>query len=134
MHSDRNANGKHLQWNPPAIVSAPCGESSNIDISHVNLQWSPPEFLSAPGGPPSNVAISNVNPCGRTTFMGNIGDDDFGRVNDVVLNLEMPSSRKVVDDDFGNDLVLRMNLERVQTRVVEIEKRKMLDEEVLHCS
>ncbi|KAJ0979594.1 hypothetical protein J5N97_015068 [Dioscorea zingiberensis] len=62
------------------------------------LQWSPPEFVRAPGGPPSNVAISHVRLGGRAAFMGKVGDDDF-----------------------GNDLVLKMNLERVQTRAVKID-------------
>lgn len=62
------------------------------------LQWSPPEFVRAPGGPPSNVAISHVRLGGRAAFMGKVGDDDF-----------------------GNDLVYRMNLEKVQTRAVKID-------------
>ncbi|KAJ6837983.1 putative fructokinase-like 1, chloroplastic [Iris pallida] len=63
-----------------------------------NLQWSPPEFVRAPGGPPSNVAISHVRLGGRAAFMGKVGDDDL-----------------------GNDLVYRMNTERVQTRAVKID-------------
>lgn len=62
------------------------------------LQWNPPEFVRAPGGPPSNVAISHVRLGGRAAFMGKVGDDDF-----------------------GNDLVYRMNLEKVQTRAVKID-------------
>ncbi|CAD5185300.1 unnamed protein product [Musa acuminata subsp. malaccensis] len=62
------------------------------------LQWSPPEFVRAPGGPPSNVAISHARLGGRAAFMGKVGDDDF-----------------------GNDLVYRMNLEKVQTRAVKID-------------
>ncbi|KAJ0962029.1 hypothetical protein J5N97_029857 [Dioscorea zingiberensis] len=85
---------------PAAIVSAPNSPSSNVAISHVNPQWSPAEFASALGGSPSNVAISNVNPGGRTAFMGKIGDDDFGKVNDVVL--------------------MRMNLERFQTCAMDV--------------
>lgn len=62
-----------------------------------NLQWNPPEFVRAPGGPPSNVAIAHVRLGGRAAFMGKVGDDDF-----------------------GNDLVYKMNLEKVQTRGVRI--------------
>ncbi|RWW06484.1 hypothetical protein BHE74_00012254 [Ensete ventricosum] len=62
------------------------------------LQWSPPEFVRAPGGPPSDVAISHARLGGRAAFMGKVGDDDF-----------------------GNDLVYRMNLEKVQTRAVKID-------------
>ncbi|XP_026662991.2 fructokinase-like 1, chloroplastic [Phoenix dactylifera] len=62
------------------------------------LQWNPPEFVRAPGGPPSNVAISHVRLGGRAAFMGKVGDDDL-----------------------GNDLVYRMNLEKVQTRAVKID-------------
>ncbi|KAJ0962038.1 hypothetical protein J5N97_029866 [Dioscorea zingiberensis] len=78
-----------------------CSQQSVIKCrhSHVNPQWSPPEFASALGGSPSNVAISNVNPGGQTAFMGKIGDDDFGKVNDVVL---------------------RMNLERFQTCAMDV--------------
>lgn len=63
------------------------------------LQWSPPEFARAPGGSPSNVAVSHVRLGGRAAFMGKVGDDDL-----------------------GNDLVYRMNLEKVQTRAVKIDK------------
>ncbi|WOL02007.1 fructokinase-like 1, chloroplastic [Canna indica] len=62
------------------------------------LQWNPPEFVRAPGGPPSNVAISHTRLGGRAAFMGKVGDDDF-----------------------GDDLVYRMNLEKVQTRAVKID-------------
>lgn len=70
----------------------------DIYSSWKQLQWSPPEFVRAPGGPPSNVAISHVRLGGRAAFMGKVGDDDF-----------------------GNDLVYKMNLERVQTRAVKID-------------
>ncbi|KAL0904053.1 hypothetical protein M5K25_026126 [Dendrobium thyrsiflorum] len=62
------------------------------------LQWNPPEFVRAPGGSPSNVAISHVRLGGRAAFMGKVGDDDF-----------------------GNDLVYKMNMEKVQTRAVKID-------------
>ncbi|XP_020585751.1 fructokinase-like 1, chloroplastic [Phalaenopsis equestris] len=62
------------------------------------LQWNPPEFVRAPGGPPSNVAISHVRLGGRAAFMGKVGDDDF-----------------------GNDLVYKMNTEKVQTRAMKID-------------
>ncbi|MQL95833.1 hypothetical protein Taro_028502 [Colocasia esculenta] len=62
------------------------------------LQWNPPEFGRAPGGPPSNVAIAHVRLGGRAAFMGKVGDDDY-----------------------GNDLVYKMNLEKVQTRAVKID-------------
>ncbi|KAM0948350.1 putative fructokinase [Dioscorea sansibarensis] len=70
----------------------------DIYSSWKQLQWSPPEFVRAPGGPPSNVAVSHVRLGGRAAFMGKVGDDDF-----------------------GNDLVYKMNLERVQTRAVKID-------------
>lgn len=62
------------------------------------LQWRPPEFARAPGGPPSNVAIAHVRLGGRAAFMGKVGDDDY-----------------------GNDIVYKMNLEKVQTRAVKID-------------
>lgn len=62
------------------------------------LQWNPPEFVRAPGGSPSNVAISHVRLGGRAAVMGKVGDDDF-----------------------GNDLVYKMNMEKVQTRAVKID-------------
>ncbi|CAN6471471.1 unnamed protein product [Victoria cruziana] len=62
------------------------------------LQWSPPEFARAPGGPPSNVAIALVRLGGRAAFMGKVGNDEF-----------------------GNDLVYKMNSEKVQTRAVQID-------------
>ncbi|KAF3795525.1 Fructokinase-like 1 [Nymphaea thermarum] len=62
------------------------------------LQWSPPEFSRAPGGPPSNVAIAHVRLGGRAAFMGKVGNDEF-----------------------GNDLVYKMNTEKVQTRAVKID-------------
>lgn len=63
-----------------------------------NLQWAPPEFVRAPGGPPSDVAIAHARLGGRAAFMGKVGDDEF-----------------------GNDMVYRMNSERVQTRAVRID-------------
>ncbi|KAG0501233.1 hypothetical protein HPP92_001305 [Vanilla planifolia] len=62
------------------------------------LQWNPPEFVRAPGGPASNVAISHCRLGGRAAFMGKVGDDDL-----------------------GNDLVYKMNMEKVQTRAVKID-------------
>ncbi|KAG6500920.1 fructokinase-like 1, chloroplastic [Zingiber officinale] len=59
------------------------------------LQWDPPEFVRAPGGPPSNVAVSHARLGGRAAFMGKVGDDDF-----------------------GDDLIYRMNLEKVRTRAL----------------
>ncbi|KAJ0965097.1 hypothetical protein J5N97_026235 [Dioscorea zingiberensis] len=105
MHPDRYSNWK--QWGQPEFVSAPGGPPSTVAISHFNPQLSLPEFVSASGGPPSNVAISYVSPGGQAVFMEKVGDDDF-----------------------GNDLVLKMNMERVQTCTVEIEKRKMLEKKI----
>lgn len=62
------------------------------------LQWDPPEFVRAPGGPPSNVAISHVRLGGRAAFMGKVGKDKF-----------------------GDELVLKMNMEKVQTRAVKFD-------------
>ncbi|XP_020215805.1 fructokinase-like 1, chloroplastic [Cajanus cajan] len=59
------------------------------------LQWKPPEFARAPGGPPSNVAVAHVRLGGRAAFLGKVGEDEF-----------------------GEELVLKMNEERVQTRGV----------------
>ncbi|KAI4354626.1 hypothetical protein L6164_003475 [Bauhinia variegata] len=62
------------------------------------MQWKPPEFVRAPGGPPSNVAIAHTRLGGRAAFMGKVGDDDF-----------------------GDELVLMMNMEKVQTRAVKFD-------------
>ncbi|KAG6697540.1 hypothetical protein I3842_09G207000 [Carya illinoinensis] len=62
------------------------------------LQWDPPEFVRAPGGAPSNVAISHVRLGGRAAFMGKVGKDNF-----------------------GDELVLMMNMEKVQTRAVKFD-------------
>lgn len=62
------------------------------------LQWDPPEFVRAPGGPPSNVAISHVRLGGRAAFMGKVGKDKL-----------------------GDELVLAMNVEKVQTRAVKFD-------------
>ncbi|KAJ7961315.1 putative Fructokinase [Quillaja saponaria] len=62
------------------------------------LQWKPPEFVRAPGGPPSNVAISHARLGGRAAFMGKVGKDKF-----------------------GDELVLMMNMEKVQTRSVKFD-------------
>ncbi|KAK7286866.1 hypothetical protein RJT34_22186 [Clitoria ternatea] len=62
------------------------------------LQWKPPEFARAPGGPVSNVAVAHVRLGGRAALLGKVGDDDL-----------------------GDELVLAMNMERVQTRGVKFD-------------
>ncbi|XP_061336613.1 fructokinase-like 1, chloroplastic [Gastrolobium bilobum] len=62
------------------------------------LQWKPPEFARAPGGPPSNVAVAHVRLGGRAAFLGKVGEDEF-----------------------GEELVLKMNEEKVQTRGVKFD-------------
>ncbi|KAL2337870.1 hypothetical protein Fmac_012316 [Flemingia macrophylla] len=62
------------------------------------LQWKPPEFARAPGGPPSNVAVAHARLGGRAAFLGKVGEDAF-----------------------GEEVVLRMNEERVQTRGVKFD-------------
>lgn len=62
------------------------------------LQWDPPEFARAPGSSVSNVAIAHVRLGGRAAFMGKVGRDEF-----------------------GDELVLKMNMEMVQTRAVKFD-------------
>ncbi|GMH09786.1 hypothetical protein Nepgr_011627 [Nepenthes gracilis] len=64
------------------------------------LQWKPPEFVRAPGGSPMNVAISHVRLGGRAAFIGKVGKDEF-----------------------GEELVLMMNMEKVQTRAVKFDSK-----------
>ncbi|GFQ02965.1 fructokinase-like 1 chloroplastic [Phtheirospermum japonicum] len=83
----------------PTVRVAPEQMHPDIYSQWKMLQWNPPEFVRAPGGPPSNVAISHSRLGGRASFIGKVGNDEF-----------------------GEELVLMMNKEKVQTRGVKFDE------------
>lgn len=82
----------------PTVRVAPEQRHPDIYSQWKQLQWNPPEFARAPGGPPSNVAISHVRLGGRAAFIGKVGSDEF-----------------------GEQLLLMMNIEKVQTRGMKLD-------------
>lgn len=64
--------------------------------------WAPEKFIRAPGSCSSNVALALANLGGKVAFMGKIGDDDYGQA-----------------------LLLYLNENRVQTRSVRIDSRRV---------
>ncbi|XP_020597391.1 probable fructokinase-1 isoform X1 [Phalaenopsis equestris] len=53
-------------------------------VSGVSLAEAP-GFIKAPGGAPANVAIAVARLGGRSSFMGKLGDDEFGRMLAAIL-------------------------------------------------
>lgn len=64
--------------------------------------WAPEKFIRAPGSCSSNVALALANLGGKVAFMGKVGDDDYGQA-----------------------LLLYLNENRVQTRAVRIDSRRV---------
>lgn len=64
--------------------------------------WAPEKFIRAPGSCSSNVALALANLGGKVAFMGKVGDDDYGQA-----------------------LLLYLNENKVQTRSVQIDSRRV---------
>lgn len=64
--------------------------------------WAPEKFIRAPGGCSSNVALVLASLGGKVAFMGKLGDDDYGQ-----------------------SLLLYLNENKVQTRSVRIDSRRV---------
>ncbi|KAK1389836.1 fructokinase-like 2, chloroplastic [Heracleum sosnowskyi] len=64
--------------------------------------WAPEKFIRAPGSCSSNVALALANLGGKVAFMGKLGDDDYGQA-----------------------LLLYLNENKVQTRSVRIDSRRI---------
>ncbi|CAN4122046.1 unnamed protein product [Withania somnifera] len=84
----------------------PSGRPSNRLVDHEwhermkDAIWDPEKFVRAPGGCSSNVAVALASLGGKVAFMGKLGDDDFGQ-----------------------SLIYFMNINKVQTRSVRLDKR-----------
>ncbi|GMJ08485.1 Fructokinase 7, Fructokinase 4 [Hibiscus trionum] len=67
-------------------------------VSGVSLAEAP-GFLKAPGGAPANVAIAVSRLGGKASFVGKLGDDDFGRMLADILKQNGVSGDGILFDE-----------------------------------
>ncbi|KAK9129139.1 hypothetical protein Sjap_009626 [Stephania japonica] len=72
--------------------------------------WAPQKFVRAPGTSPASVAIALANLGGRVAFMGKLGDDDYGQAMLYYLNVNKVQTRALKIDSKKMTAVSRMKL------------------------
>ncbi|KAK9164790.1 hypothetical protein Syun_005692 [Stephania yunnanensis] len=72
--------------------------------------WAPEKFVRAPGTSPASVAIALANLGGRVAFMGKLGDDDYGQAMLYYLNVNKVQTRALKMDTKKMTAVSRMKL------------------------
>ncbi|KAL9225871.1 hypothetical protein vseg_001748 [Gypsophila vaccaria] len=83
----------------------PSGRPANRLIDHdiheslKDALWAPEKFVRAPGGSAGSVAIALAKVGGRVAFMGKLGDDDFGKAMLYYLNVNKVQTRSVCIDN-----------------------------------
>eukprot|EP01018_Ginkgo_biloba_P003328 Gb_38659 [translate_table: standard] len=77
-----------------------------------SLHWSLPELVRTQG-PPCNVAVLLVRLGGRAEFMGKVGDDPFGRQMVLALNMNRVQTRGIRFDPCVCTSVSYMGLTRL---------------------
>nr|DAD31499.1 TPA_asm: hypothetical protein HUJ06_010350 [Nelumbo nucifera] len=96
----------------------PSGRPSNRLIDHEihesmnDALWAPKKFVRAPGGSSSNVAVALASLGGRVTFMGKLGDDDYGQTMLYYLNMNNVQTRSIRVDSRQFTAVSQMKINR----------------------
>lgn len=94
----------------------PAGRRANRLIDHEmheskkDAMWAPEKFVRSPGGCASNVAVALACLGGKVAFMGKLGDDAFGQSLLYYLNLNKVQTRSVRIDSKRVTAVSQMKI------------------------
>ncbi|GAB2220609.1 hypothetical protein Drorol1_Dr00008270 [Drosera rotundifolia] len=90
----------------------PANRLLNYEIhrSMKDALWAPEKFFRAPGGSAGSVAIALGGTGAKVAFMGKLGDDDFGEAMLYYLNVSKVQTRSVRIDKRRPTAVSRMKI------------------------